>query len=130
MERDGQSNHPMKGVWIVEVLRSHQRVSGDFLQMGGTHIWRDPKEEKSNKIFIFGHISFHFNNHFDLEIFAICPKSRGHETDIVDVYLKSRSPLSKILFLVQGFLPQGRLVSFLNDDPDVITISLFFKITF
>ena len=130
MERDGQSNHPMKGVWRVEVLRSHQRVSGDFLQMGGTHIWRDPKEEKSNKIFIFGHISFHFNNHFDLEIFAICPKSRGHETDIVDVYLKSHSPLSKILFLPQGFLPQGRLVSFLNDDPDVIKISLFFKITF
>ena len=75
MERDGQSNHPMKGVWIVEVLLSHQRISGDFLQMGGTHIWRDPKEEKSNKIFIFGHISFHFNNHFDLEIFAICPKA-------------------------------------------------------
>ena len=89
-----------------------------------------PKGKKSNKIFIFGHISFHFNNHFDLEIFAICPKSRGHETDIVDVYLKSHSPLSKILFLPQGFLPQGRLVSFLNDDPDVIKMSLFFKITF
>ena len=60
MERDGQSNHPMKGVWRVEVLRSHQRVSGDFLQMGGTHIWRDQKEDKSNfkgqNIYFWTHI--------------------------------------------------------------------------
>ena len=60
MERDGQSNHPMKGVWIVEVLPSHQRVSGDFLQMGGTHIWRDQKEDKSNfkgqNIYFWTHI--------------------------------------------------------------------------
>ena len=76
------------------------------------------------------YIVWHFNNHFDLEILAVCPKRSGHETNIVYVYLKSRSPLSKILFLPQGFLPHGRLVSFLNDDPDVITISLFFKITF
>ena len=46
--------------WIVEILLSHQRISGDFLQMGGTHIWRDQKEDKSNfkgqNIYFWTHI--------------------------------------------------------------------------